>query len=56
MEWILEIEKKMKEREVKEGNVVERAKIDYEMEKDKDGMEFNVFLGNYIKAMMWNEC
>ena len=55
--WILEIEKKMKEREVKEGDdVVERAKIDYEMEKDKDGVEFNAFLGNYIKAMMWNGC
>ena len=50
--WILEIEKKMKEREVKEGDVVARAKNDYEMEKDKDGVEFNVFLGNYIKAMI----
>ena len=54
--WILEIEKKMKEREVKEGDVVAKAKNDYEMEKDKDGVDFSVFLGNYIKVMMWNEC
>ena len=54
--WILQIEKKMKEKEMKGGDVVEQARIEYEKERDKEGVDFGVFLGNYIKAMMWNEC
>ena len=41
---------------MKGGDVVEKARIEYETERDKEGVDFSVFLGNYIKAMMWNEC